>query len=129
MIILTQCLIFTVAKVRHHHSRSVTSCIKMSSDCSGCSPTEYDVIAANHKNNKNALSTLISHGVVPASCVCPNCGSNCYLREDQNLFQCNGTYLRPKTKKKQKNVLIRFLGLREHSCLIHIWSHGKLFAS
>ena len=70
--------------------------------CTGCTCIEYDIITASYKNNENSLKLLVDHGVLPDTCKCTICGSNCYLRKDRNIFVCNGTYLRPKTKKRVK---------------------------
>lgn len=72
-----------------------------SDQCDGCEYNYFKTIADFYENDDKSILFLRSHGVLPSTVICPNCGSACLYREDQKLWCCTHAYYLPKTRKRR----------------------------
>lgn len=69
--------------------------------CVGCTGNYFSIIAHFYEENKEAISFLREHGVLPQSVKCQKCNSECTLCESTKLWRCGASYTVPKTKKQR----------------------------
>ena len=73
----------------------------MAEICEVCDISEFQAIARFFENNLESIKFLRSHGILPSSVKCGNCGNSCTLRQDKPIWQCNFRIPIPRTKKKR----------------------------